>query len=164
MKVLFIDPGTLESAYVIYDGEKVLEKEKIDNDKMLEVIRKNYQIPMGIERMWGYGQQAGMEVFQTCWWAGRLYQALNPTRPDIETPKRSMERIKRKDIKMHLCGTTVKINDTAIIQALVDRFTPYEKNKGKGTKKNPGFFYGFHKDIWQAFAGAVYMHDRLNSA
>ena len=46
-------------------------------------------------------------------------------------------------------------------QALVDRFAPGQPNHGKGTKAEPGFFYGFRADVWQAFALAVYAADQL---
>lgn len=32
-------------------------------------------------------------------------------------------------------------------------------NHGKGTKANPGWFYGFRADVWQAHALAVYAAD-----
>ncbi len=64
----------------------------------------------------------------------------------------------RKQIKMHLCGTA-QAKDSNIKQALVDRFTPGQKNYGKGTKKEPGWFHGFAADVWQAYALAVYYID-----
>ena len=52
-----------------------------------------------------------------------------------------------------------KAKDSNIRQALVDRFAPGQPNYGKGTKAQPGWFYGFNADIWQAYALAVYAAD-----
>jgi len=46
----------------------------------------------------------------------------------------------------------------------VDRFAPGESNHGKGTKAEPGWFYGFAKDVWQATALAVYAADTGDGA
>ncbi|KHD34036.1 hypothetical protein NL50_18035, partial [Clostridium acetobutylicum] len=66
--------------------------------------------------------------------------------------------IYRKDEKMNLCHS-MKANDSTITQALVDRFAYGVRNHGKGTKKEPGWFYGFKKDIWQAYAVGVTYFD-----
>lgn len=68
-------------------------------------------------------------------------------------------RIYRRDEKLCLCGT-MAARDANIIQALVDRYAPGQPNRGKGTKKCPGFFYGFHADVWQAMAVAVTYFDK----
>ncbi|KHD34403.1 hypothetical protein NL50_17105, partial [Clostridium acetobutylicum] len=66
--------------------------------------------------------------------------------------------IYRKDEKMNLCHS-MKANDSTITQALCDRFAYGVRNHGKGTKKEPGWFYGFKKDIWQAYAVGVTYFD-----
>jgi hypothetical protein len=59
--------------------------------------------------------------------------------------------IYRAEEKMNLCYS-MKAKDSNIRQALIDRFGEV------GTKNNPGFFYGFKKDIWAAFAvGVTYL-------
>ena len=56
--------------------------------------------------------------------------------------------------KLAICHSP-RANDATIRQALIDRFAPGTPNKGKGTKKEPGWFYGFRADIWQAYAVGV---------
>lgn len=41
--------------------------------------------------------------------------------------------------------------DTMVVRALKEKYGQ------KGTKANPGFFYGMSKDAWQAFALAAYV-------
>jgi hypothetical protein len=89
-----------------------------------------------------YGMPVGASVFETCVWIGRFIQRRKC--PDFEY-------IYRKEEKMNLCYS-MKAKDSNIRQALIDRFGEV------GTKKNQGFFYGFKKDIWAAFAvGVTYL-------
>ena len=89
-----------------------------------------------------YGMPVGKEVFETCVWIGRFIQA-RTCQPFCY--------IYRKEEKINLCGS-MKAKDSNIRQALIDRFGEV------GTKKQQGFFYGFKKDIWAAFAvGCTYL-------
>ena len=105
-----------------------------------------------IEMIASYGMPVGKEVFDTCVWIGQF--------KEIATMKnKKVEYIYRKDEKMNLCNS-MKAKDSNIRQALIDRFGVV------GTKKNPGWFYGFKKDIWQAYAvGVTYLdkekHERI---
>src|SRR5690606_36462827 len=105
-----------------------------------------------IEMIASYGMSVGAEVFETCVWVGRFAQFLE-TRLDHPT-----DLIKRLPVKVHHCHSA-KATDANIRQALVDRFVAGFSNHGKGTKNNPSPFYGFHRDIWAAFALAVYAAD-----
>ena len=157
--ILAIDPGSTESGYVLLDSNlEPIEKGKVKNEILLEDIKsdrfwyKSYdeEDHIAIERIACYGMPVGVEVFDTCIWIGRFIQAI----PNGIEPK----FIYRKDEKLNLCQS-MKARDSNIIQALVDRFAPGEKNHGKGTKKNPSWFYGFSKDIWQAYAVGVTCYD-----
>ncbi len=46
-------------------------------------------------------------------------------------------------------------NDTTVMAYLAYRFAPGVQNHGKGTKKDPGFFYGVKGDAWAAVALGV---------
>jgi len=164
--IFAIDPGNVESGYVVveHDGNeivKVLECGKLENEELCRVMGdwlSVHNCDFAIEMIASYGMSVGREVFDTCVWIGRFWQyAVDTEYIDCgycEEPT----LIYRKDEKLNICGT-LKAKDTNIKQALVDRYAPGEKNDGKGTKKKPGFFYGFKADIWQAFAVAVTYFD-----
>jgi len=104
---------------------------------------------LAIEMIACYGMPVGNETFETCLWIGRFEEAFNPSRDSL--------RCYRKDIKLHLCGTT-RAKDPNVRQALIDRL-------GKpGTKKNPGPTYGVRSHVWSALAVAVYAADQLTKA
>ena len=160
--ILAIDPGNIESGVVLIRESdlKPLVAEKIDNDTLLDnLIMDRYERYddiecidyIAIEMIASYGMAVGKTVFDTCVWIGRFIQAFHG-----EPIK--LQYIYRKDEKMNLCGS-MKAKDSNIIQALIDRFAPNTSNKGKGTKKEPGWFYGFKKDIWQAYAVGITYHD-----
>ena len=155
MKILAIDPGTTESAYVIMDSEtyKPLEFGKIENIKILDIIINNDFSEVVIEMISSYGMAVGKEIFETVFWIGRFYEYARQT--SVEP-----QRMLRKDVKMNLCNST-RAKDSNIIQALVDKFAYNVPNRGKGYKKSPAWFYGFKADIWQAYALGVTYIDNL---
>ena len=157
--ILAIDPGNIESGYVVTDDNLlILEYGKINNNDLIEKIygeefsglSSDYNF--AIEMVASYGMAVGSTVFDTCVWIGRFKEAIECVY------LKKTQYIYRKDEKMNLCHS-MKAKDSNIVQALIDRFAPNTPNKGKGTKKEPGWFYGFKKDIWQAYAVAVTYHD-----
>jgi hypothetical protein len=161
-RILAIDPGPTESAYAVIDIDTrfPVTVGKHTNDDVSELIpnlRAMYAWSGGglssvaIEMVSSYGMPVGAEVFETCVWIGRLYE--RSRRLEL-TP----QLIYRRDVKLHLCGSA-RAKDANITQALIDRFASGEPNRGKGTKKAPGWFHGFSADIWQAYALAVYVAD-----
>ena len=154
--ILGIDPGNVHSAFVVLDENLTpLRFGKIENEELLAMIETGVFSDcshFAIEMIASYGMAVGVSVFETCVWIGRFTQAIKTRHQASST------YIYRKDEKMNLCGS-MKAKDTNVTQALIDRFAPDIPNKGKGNKKNPGFFYGFAKDVWMAFAVGVTYHD-----
>ena len=154
--ILSIDPGNIHSAYVVLDENlSPLRFEKLENEKLLALMEEGHFSDcthFAVEMIASYGMAVGKSVFDTCVWIGRFVQIME-SKYDLKA-----EYIYRKDEKMNLCGS-MKAKDTNITQALVDRFSPNTPNKGKGSKKDPGFFYGFAKDVWMAFAVGVTYYD-----
>ncbi len=148
--ILAIDPGCIESAYVLLneDDLSIVEHGKIDNEKLLLFITYlNSKVNhIAIEMIASYGMAVGAEVFETVFWIGRFWEA------SLKHKHCKRLRIYRKEEKINLCGS-MKAKDANIRQALIDRFGIV------GTKKQPGWFYGFKADIWQAYAVGVTYHD-----
>lgn len=157
MTVLAIDPGNVESAYVVIGHDlRPLQHGKLPNEE-LRVALRDGRLGMSardcaVEMVASYGMPVGADVFDTCVWIGRFVEVL--------TLRRGQEpqRVTRNPVKLHICHDS-RAKDSNIIQALVDRFAYGKPNRGKGTKADPGFFHGFAADIWQAYALAVYVHD-----
>jgi hypothetical protein len=156
--ILAIDPGTTESGWCVFDGERVRQCGVSKNSFMLRditfagmdknIIRTtNAIIPaddLAIEMVASYGMPVGREVFETCVWIGRFQQAWR----DPE----AVRLIYRKDVKLHLCGSP-RAKDANIRQALIDRLGSI------GTKAQPGPLYGVKSHAWAAVAVAVTASD-----
>lgn len=150
--VLAIDPGNQQSAYCLIDGDhRPLLFGKVTNHELLDLIQRDDLASdrVVIEMVAAYGMAVGADIFETCVWIGRFAQA-----SFLEA-----ELITRRPVKMHHCGSA-KAKDTNIRQALIDRFGGGASNGGKGTKAEPGWFYGFAADVWSAYALAVYAADK----
>lgn len=145
MRILAIDPGTEQSGWAIYEDGEVIDSGVASNtDIMLSLSNPaggfNMCERLAIEMVASYGMAVGREVFETCVWIGRFQQ--------LWKFPRSVLKVYRKDVKLHLCGTT-KAKDANIRQALIDKIGP------QGTKKSPGPTYGVKSHAWAALAVAV---------
>lgn len=154
--ILAIDPGNTHSGYALIEPGtcRPIQVGKIGNDEILVLIRHTSYDQLSIEMIASYGMAVGKEVFDTCVWIGRFAQ-LHDDRV-AEYADRTL--VYRRDVKLHHCHTA-KAKDSNITQALIDRFAYGQPNRGKGTKAEPGWFYGFNADIWQAYALAVHTND-----
>jgi len=147
MRIIGLDPGPTESAFVeLVDGACV-SFDKRENKRILDVLwLSTPDDVLVIEQIASFGMPVGAEVFETVFWSGRFAQHWTA----------KWERIKRHEVKMHLCHN-MKAKDGNIRQALIDRY-------GKpGTKKNKGATYGISGDCWSALAVATVYADRIQS-
>ena len=155
-KVLAIDPGNVESAYCFVEKETLrpLSFAKVENPLVLDILEDVAYDELVIERIASYGMAVGRDVFETCEWIGRFTQAALPLRADY---------IYRKEEKLHICGSP-RAKDANIRRALIDRFAKHDLKNGKGTRKNPDWFFGFKADIWAAYSvGITYIETQKKS-
>lgn len=154
-----IDPGNTQSALCVIDTKTLKPGPflKADNDNIRQYIAGLSPKPedtVAIEMLQSYGNLIGRDVLETAVWVGRFYeQFLSYGITPI--------LITRMEEKMHICHDS-KAGDANIRRALIDRFCTHDFKNGKGTNKNPDFFYGFKADVWQAYAvGLTFIETRL---
>lgn len=140
MKILSIDPGPVESAWLVLQDGRPMEFGMNPNYAILARIQI-VGVPVVCEMVASYGMPVGAEVFETVRWIGRFEQITVASRLKFDV-------VYRKDVKMHLCQN-MRAKDANIRQALIDKIGP------QGTKKSPGPTYGISKDVWSALAVAV---------
>lgn len=181
--IMGIDPGNIESAFCLCSPDlrplafekcrnKLTKEEFLDLCQRIgrddlskdiffdaicnaveEFIPRESKCVFVIEDIESFGMPAGRSVFDTAKYIGRLDMMIE------EAFGTEPVHIYRHEEKQTICHSQ-KANDATIKRALIDRFAPNTKNYGKGTKKDPGYFYGFKSDCWSAFAIAVTYHDK----
>lgn len=150
MLIFAIDPGSTESAYCMLSSDAIPRHfAKVPNNDINLLIRTYAPnlTAVVIERVASYGMPVGREVFDTCEWIGRFTQ----TAADQKIP---VDYVLRQEEKLAICKSP-KANDATIRKALIDRFATHDFTNGKGTKKNPDFFYGFKADMWSSYAVGI---------
>lgn len=150
MDVLAIDPGYKQSAYVIWDGQRIREHAILPNETLLvsiDELRYPCRV-MALEAMQLFGGfGVGQEVFQSVFWAGRFAERWQPGR---------FEQMLRTKIRAHMHAS--RGGDAAVRQSLIERFGPM-KETAIGNKKTPGPLFGIKADEWSALAIAVTWFD-----
>lgn len=147
MRILAIDPGTSESAYVAWKDGAIERLGILPNEDMRALLIERQKFGVlddvtAIEMVACMGMPVGREVFRTVLWIGRFYEHCS-FEPKL---------IERRVIKIHHCGN-VRAKDSNIRRALIDKYGP------PGTKKAPGVTYGLKSHLWQAFAIATYISE-----
>jgi hypothetical protein len=146
--VLAIDPGTHDSAYVVWTDGVIFVAGIEPNETLLrmlqfkEIADLNDTDVCAIEMVQSMGMIVGKEVFETVFWTGRFFERCTPE-PRL---------VYRTAVKLHHCGS-VRAKDANINQALRDKYGD------KGTKKQPGVTYGLRSHLWQAFALATFISE-----
>lgn len=155
MRILGLDPGNEQSAFVVWDTdtETIVEKMLWSN-----VGIRNHFITYDnaldidcvvIEMIESFGMAVGRTVFETVFWIGRFYEVCERVFATA-----SMHRVGRKEVKLHLCNSP-RAKDTNVRMALMDRYGV------PGVKANPGKLYGVKKDQWSALSLCVYWQDKI---
>jgi hypothetical protein len=161
VRILAIDPGPVQSAWLAYDTET---KGPIPYfwgiDQNEHIISPDHFCERGafgflaIEMVghFGTGMTPGAEVYDTCVWIGQFinYFRIMPHR-----------RILRREIKLAICGDS-RAKDKNIRQALIDRWGG--KAKAIGLKATPGPLYGIKSHLWSALAVAVCYAESINQS
>jgi len=157
MIVLAVDPGSEQSAFVLYDAEKnIIPTMGLKENEILVNILESCEVHekkhthVVIEYPAPRGQPMYTQLVKTIWWIGRFEQAMGIDAHHMD----------RKDVKMTLCGST-RAKDANVRAALISRFKASGGGKTPeiGTKSNPGPLYGVKKDIWAALAVAITFAD-----
>lgn len=141
--ILGLDPGTTQSALVAYDPatHAVCEHVTCPNEDILRALQGYHRVAedvLVIEQIAAMGMAVGNEVFETCWWSGRFYQAW----------RGHAMRLTRLHIKNHLCGHA-RAKDANVRQALIDRFG------GVTCTKKGGALYRLKGHEWSGLACAI---------
>ena len=154
--ILAIDPGTTESAYVLYKEKRLLGFDKVRNYDMLTIIANVKTTFMAIEMPACYGMAVGKSVFETCRWVGIFQQAFGLSKTYLVYRKSRNNEIGVDSVCMHLCHNN-RAKDTNVRRAILDRYpaTGGGKTPQKGTKAKPGPLFGVSKDVFSALAVAI---------
>jgi hypothetical protein len=166
VKLLAIDPGNEQSAYVVIDplGKGINHLEmfgKVPNAEMPVIVKRAIGFHGAdtavIEMIGCYGMPAGAELFETCVFIGRLMEVCR----NYGLGEASIHRVKRQPVKLHLCHSP-RAKDGNVRQAIIDRYGG--KEKAIGNKAKPGPLYGVANDVWAALALGLYWIDTHKSA
>jgi hypothetical protein len=157
LRILAIDPGQKESAWVLMKNLSIHSCNIEDN----EAIRKALDFDeweqdiVALEYVVAYGR-SGKEVSDTAFEAGRLVQA----------SRSAFTGITRSKVRGHLCRG--RGSDSKVIEKLIERFTPdvfakwvnneLTRNKMINAAREK-YFHEFRADIWQAYALGVTYFD-----
>jgi len=152
MKLLAIDSGNIQSAYIIFDTfeNRVVKKNLLQNEEFLLKLKDLQFDEVAIEKIVSLGMPIGNTTIDTIFFNGRLHEFfLNNffLKPNWYT---------RMDIRMHLCLTT-RAKDGNVRAALINRFGEPSTKKLSHNIYNEledKIYFGTH--FWSCLAVAMY--------
>lgn len=147
-RILAIDPGDKISGIVMIEDGKILWAENHDNYTVGMIVgaldHERVKVDtLAIEWITSYGMPVGKTTFETCLFIGQLTQK-------AKYKVNNIRLIPRRVVKHFHTGKAVA-KDGNVTAALKEKYGE------KGTKANPGYFYGVSKHAWQAFAVGAYV-------
>ena len=158
--LLAIDPGSSQSAYVLFDegsNTPIINRfGKANNEVIIQGAAKigGPDDTLAIEFPRVRGMQVMQQVLDTCLVAGRIIQAWPG----------KWARIDRGHVKNCICGSS-RATDSNIRTALLGMFPPTGGGKTPqiGVKAKPGPLYGLSADMWAALAVGITYQQRGES-
>lgn len=182
-KILALDPGTRESAWLLLDCGQPVKWAKEPNPLvrwLLHDWQSKSQTTLVIESMVNYGVNVGDDVFEAVRWIGRFEEVWAAGEEGV------VKYVKRATVKAHLCGSS-SVKDSDVRAALIHRWggedaaiggAKCKACKGRGSvKKQPcqlcgglgqltpkGPLHGLAGDCWSALAIATTWHDEQQAA
>jgi hypothetical protein len=160
MNILGIDPGPVHSAFVVMEGERLVDKGWPLNEDLYEYLcegRRFHMVQAMVNEWMQYrGMPMGSEVFETCGWIGR-FEAQFIGDGDLSR----CHRITNEKIRSTICHDT-RAKESYIRAALYEMYGG-SRRAAVGTKKEPGPLYGMKGHMWSALAVAItYMEIRTS--
>lgn len=161
MNILAIDPGNEESAFVIWDTERkrCINKGKIKNIDMLDIISNSNYKEACIEMISSYGMPIGQTTIDSCVWIGIF-------KNEIENTGKKAYLIFRQSVKMHHCHSLNGINDSSVNMVLKQKYGEDNTIKkpnlvfwNEEVEENMGTKY-MNGDIWSALSIATYWSEK----
>jgi hypothetical protein len=161
-RILAIDPGPEQSAWLLYDQTRVVASGIEPNLPVLVRFQQrawhddeitNLLVPIDavvFEQIENFGMAVGRETFETVFWTGRFLRMGDAVR------RRPWTRLPRRTVKLHVCHSA-RATDANVRMALLDRWGG--KDAAIGTRKAPGPLYGLKSHLWAALALAITYHD-----
>lgn len=160
MLILAIDPGPEKSSWVCWSTSTetvAAGEDQVDNARLRDFLGGNIRDSakqLVIERPVMMGKNATSALLETARWAG-VFEGAWPGEVETITYHRTRTHLTR-------CGSA---NEAAVRECLISRFAPAGYGpQGKGTKANPGPFYGVTGHMWSAVAVAVAWWDLAGNA